>query len=168
MAKVNFEIYDVTACLTKKYNTHIAQYPDNKIWSLTRAFQEKWFFLKIMQTMRQEPDRFLFFKKALYQVKTSDLQLDFTIISIALKLAYNRNKLFKTLHCWSRDMLNSDFDFDFDLLDKSLGIVSPAYVVYDFSATMFLMLYSINWSNFIAWLLLLLETLGNMCIAITC
>ena len=46
--------------------------------------------------MRQEPDRFLFFKKALYQVKTSDLQLDFTIISIALKLAYNRNKLFKT------------------------------------------------------------------------
>ena len=44
------------------------------------------------------PDRFLFFKKALYQVKTSDLQLDFTIISIALKLAYNRNKLFKTLH----------------------------------------------------------------------
>ena len=41
-------------------------------------------------------------------------------------------------------MLNSDFDFDFDLLDKGLGIVSVAYFAYDFSATMFLMLYSIN------------------------
>ena len=32
--------------------------------------------------MRQElvPDGFLFFKKALYQVKASDVQLDFTII----------------------------------------------------------------------------------------
>ena len=44
------------------------------------------------------PDRFLFFKNALYQVKASGLLLDFTIISIALKLAYNRDKLFKTLH----------------------------------------------------------------------
>ena len=43
------------------------------------------------------PDRFLFFKKALYWVKASRLQLDFTI-SIALKLAYNRKKLFKTLY----------------------------------------------------------------------
>ena len=24
--KLNFKIYDVTACLTKSYNTHIAQY----------------------------------------------------------------------------------------------------------------------------------------------
>ena len=31
---------------------------------------------------------------------------------------------------------------------------------------MFLMLYSINWPNFIVWLPLLLEILGNMCIAI--
>ena len=86
----------------------------------------------------------------------------FHYISIALKLAYNRNKLFKTLHYWSRDMLN------FDFLDKGLGIVSPAYFVYDFSTKMFLMLYSINWPNFIAWLPLLLEILGNMCIAIVC
>ena len=33
---------------------------------------------------------------------------------------------------------------NFDILDKGLGIVSPAHVVYDFSAKMFLMLYSIN------------------------
>ena len=34
--------------------------------------------------------------------------------------------------------------------------------------TMFLMLYSINWPNFIAWLPSLTEILGNMCIAILC
>ena len=55
---------------------------------------------------------------------------------------------------------------NFDFLDEGLGIVSPAHFVYDFSTKMFLMLYSINWPNFIAWLPLLLEILGNMCIAI--
>ena len=67
----------------------------------------------------------------------------FHYISIALKLAYNRNKLFKTLHYWSRDMLN------FDFLDKSLGIVSPAHFVYDFSTKVFLMLNFINWRNYL-------------------
>ena len=33
---------------------------------------------------------------------------------------------------------------------------------------MFLMLYFINWSNFIVWLLLLLEIFGNMCMVIVC
>ena len=67
----------------------------------------------------------------------------FYYILIALKLAYNRNKLFKTLHYWSRDM------FNFDILDKGLGIVSPAHFVYDFSKKkkMFFMLYCINWPN---------------------
>ena len=59
-------------------------------------------------------------------------------------------------------MLNLDF------LDKGLGIVSPAHVVYDFSTKMFFMLYSINRPNFILWLSFLLEILGNMCIAIVC
>ena len=57
---------------------------------------------------------------------------------------------------------------NFDFLDKGLGIVSPAYFVYDFSTKMFLMLYSINRPNSIVWLPLLLEILGNMCIAIVC
>ena len=56
--------------------------------------------------------------------------------------------------------------FNFDVLDKGLGIVSPAHFMYGFSTKMFLMLYSINWPNFIAWLSLLLEILGNICIAI--
>ena len=57
---------------------------------------------------------------------------------------------------------------NFVFLDKGLRIVSPAYFVYDFSTKMFLMLYSINWPNFIVWLPLLLEILGNMCITIVC
>ena len=55
---------------------------------------------------------------------------------------------------------------NFDFLDKGLGIASPAHFVYDFPTKMFLMLYSINRPNFIAWLPLLLEILKNMCIAI--
>ena len=83
-----------------------------------------------------------------------------SLYSIALKLAYNRNKLCKILQYWSRDMLK------FDYLDKGLGIVSPAHFVYDFLTKMFFMLYSTNWPNFIAYLLLLFEILGNICIAI--
>ena len=55
---------------------------------------------------------------------------------------------------------------NFDILDKGLEIVSPPCFVYDFSTKTFFMLYSINWPNSIAWLPLLLEILGNMCIAI--
>ena len=55
---------------------------------------------------------------------------------------------------------------NFNFLDKGQGIVSPAHLVYDFSTKMFLILYSINSPNSIAWLPLFLETLGNMCIVI--
>ena len=57
---------------------------------------------------------------------------------------------------------------NFDILDKGLGIVSAAYFVNDFSTKMLLKLYSINCPNFIVWLLLRLEILGNMCIATVC
>ena len=36
---------------------------------------------------------------------------------------------------------------NFDFTEKSLGIVTPPYFVYDFSRKMFLMLYSINRPN---------------------
>ena len=58
--------------------------------------------------------------------------------------------------------------FNFDILERDLGIVSPQYFVYDFSRKIFIVLYSINWPNFCAWLALLLEILSNMCIAIVC
>ena len=76
---------------------------------------------------RNSPDRFLFFLKSFILGKSKWSTAWFHYISIALKLAYNRNKLFKTLHYWSRDMLN------FGFLDKGLGIISPAHFVYDFS-----------------------------------
>ena len=47
-------------------------------------------------------------------------------------------------------------------------IVYDLHIVYDFSTKMFLMLYSIDWSNFIARLPLRLDILGNMCIAVGC
>ena len=108
------------------------------------------------------PVHFFVFSKSFILGKSKWSAAWFHYISIALKLAYNRNKLFKTLHYWSRDMLN------FDILDNCLGIVSPAHFVYDFSTEIFLMLCSINWPNFIVWLPLLLEILGNMYITIVC
>ena len=80
----------------------------------------------------------------------------FQYILIVLNLAYNKNKLGKILYYWSEEMLN------FDFLDKGLGIASPSHFVSDCSRKMFLILYSINWPNFIVWLPLLLEILGNV------
>ena len=45
---------------------------------------------------------------------------------------------YRTLHYWSRDML------DFDFLEKDLGIASPPCFLYDFSRKIFLMLNSIT------------------------
>ena len=86
----------------------------------------------------------------------------FHYILIALKLAYYRNKLFKTLH------IDPEICSILIFLVKGLGIVSPANFGYDFSTKIFLMLQSINWPNFIAWLPLLLDILSNTFIAIVC
>ena len=51
-------------------------------------------------------------------------------------------------------------------LEKGLRILSQPHFVYDFSRKMFLMLYSINRTNFIDWLSLLLGIFGNMGIPI--
>ena len=59
-------------------------------------------------------------------------------------------------------MLNSNFP------EKGLGLVSLPHSAYDFSRKMFLVLHSTNWPNFIVWLPLILETLGNMYITIVC
>ena len=86
----------------------------------------------------------------------------FQYVSIALKLAYNKIKRYKTLDYRSRDKLNFNFS------EKGLGLVSLSHFVYNFSRKMFLMLHSINWPNFIVRLLLLLEILGSMWINIVC
>ena len=57
---------------------------------------------------------------------------------------------------------------NFEFLEKGMGIVSQAHFAYDFSTKMLLILYSINYPNSIVWLPLLLEILGNICIATIC
>ena len=69
----------------------------------------------------------------------------FQSLSIVINLANNKNKIYKTLQFWSRDMLN------FDFLEKGLEIVSPSHFVYDFSRKMFLKLYSTKWPGFFIW-----------------
>ena len=49
-----------------------------------------------------------------------------------------------------------------------MGIVSVSHFLYHFSRKMFLMLNSINWTNFLVRLPLLLETLGHVFVTIIC
>ena len=55
----------------------------------------------------------------------------FQYVWIPFSLAYNKDKLYKTLDYWSLDILNSDF------LEKGLGIVAPPYFVYNFQEKCF-------------------------------
>ena len=64
--------------------------------------------------------------------KWSAAQLVYTLI--VLHLAYNKNKLHKSLDYWSRYILN------FDFVEKGQGIVSTSHFMYDFSRKMYLML----------------------------
>ena len=78
---------------------------------------------------------------------------------VSINLDYNKNKLYKTLDCWSRDMPNFAFLEKNPLLEKDLeNILLTIFQEKYFSC-------SINWPNFNVWLPLLLEILGNMCIA---
>ena len=49
---------------------------------------------------------------------------------------------------------------------RGLELVSLSHFPHNFWRTIFLLLYSINWSNFAVWLTLLCEILGNLCITI--
>ena len=53
-----------------------------------------------------------------------------------------------TINCKMLDYRSRDV-FNFDFLEKGLGIVSPPHFVNDFSIKTFLVLYSMNWPNFI-------------------
>ena len=95
-------------------------------------------------------DLFLFLKKSLLDLKASDQQFHFNIIwwpSSCMKLY---------------DLLN------FNFLEKGLGIVFPTHFENYFSRKNFLVLYSINWPNFIISLPLFIEILANICIANVC
>ena len=80
------------------------------------------------------------------------------LVIAAKKRKDRKSKLYKSLQYWSSDVLI------FDFLEKGLEIVYLQYFfVYDFSRKMYLMLYFINWPNFIVWLPFFLEILGKIC-----
>ena len=90
------------------------------------------------------------FQKSFIYGKSKCPEAYFQYVSVAPNLTYNKNKFHKTLHYWSRDM------FNFDFLEKA------------FSRKMLNILYPINWPHFIVLLPLVLQILGNICIAIAC
>ena len=51
------------------------------------------------ETGRLVPDLFLFFKKALFSLKGSDLHLSFNEFLQLLTWTYNKNKLYKIFDC---------------------------------------------------------------------
>ena len=114
----------------------------------------------LSKVQKQEPPP-PYFRGEEYGGKASGLQVSFNVL-IALSLAYNENKMYKTFDYWPRDMLN------FDFLEKGLETVSPRYILCDLFKKMILMLYSIYWPSFILWLPLIFEILGIMYIAIVC
>ena len=90
--------------------------------------------------------RLLFvFQKSFISGKTKWSAAQFQYTAIVLNLAYNKNKLHK------------------NFLEKDLEIVSQPHFVYDLLRKIFLMLFSINCSNLIACLSLLLEIMVNIC-----
>ena len=80
-AKLNFKTHDVTDWIASINNKNIVQHLEtqrqsgNEIWSVYKTYFEKYFYSKIMQKRRQEYQFqtfcFVFFQKALYNVKTS-------------------------------------------------------------------------------------------------
>ena len=88
-----------------------------------------------------------------------------SLVSIFLyspQLGIQSKQTIKLLDYWPKDMLKLNFS------DKGLGLDSLPHSVYDFWRKMFIILYSINWLNFLIWLPLLLKILGYICVAILC
>ena len=108
--------------------------------------KRKNFLVEIMQKMRQR-DQFqtfyLYFKKALYEVKTSGLQLRFNI--------FRQPSTWDTIkvNCMKVQTIDSRVMLNFDFLECGLRIVFPPHLVPDFSRKKFLMLHSINWAHYI-------------------
>ena len=84
-----------------------------------------------------------------------------TLFSIYLDSPQHRNT--KETSCVNFKLLIQRFD-QFSFLKGS----GTGHFVYIFFRKTFFLLYSINWPDFIVWLLLLLELLGNICIEIIC
>ena len=91
------------------------------------------------------------------KVKVSSMHLIFDIFWQSTIWTCNKRKLYESSDCWSRDMPN------FDFLVQGLRLASLSHCLYHFLWKIFLMLYSINWKNFIIRFPLLLGILSNKC-----
>ena len=105
-------------------------------------------------------DLFLSCKKALYNVKASAQHLSINKFRYGSTWTFNKNFFY-----YFRLLIQKYDQFRFC---ESVSDPYPPHFVYYFSIKIFLVLYSVNWPNFIVWLPLLLEILGNICIVIIC
>ena len=166
----NFKIHDVATWFTDNckytYCLNISESKGNqtlKFGKLIEYNQRNTFLQKLCEKWgKMTSSRLLFiFLKSLIHGESKKLSLNkFWQPSTCHAIKTNYIKL-QTKY-WSRDMLNFNFS------EKGLELVSLPHSVYDFSREMLFMLHSINWSNLIVWLSLLLEILGNMCVTIVC
>ena len=114
------------------------------------------------ETGRLVPNLFLFLKKALFRQK----QVINTLVLIYFSSSWLRHTI-KT-NCIKVQTV------DPQMLEKSLELVSPhhifptPYFPCGFLRKIFLILYSVNLPNLIAWLLLHFEILGIICIKVIC
>ena len=104
---------------------------------------KKMFLQKSCRKWGSKTSSTLFFKKSFTWGTSKWSAAYFQSLLIALNLPSNLNKIYETLEYWSRNILN------FYFLEKGVGIVSLPHFVYNLCVWMFLMLYSINWPNFI-------------------
>ena len=97
---------------------------------------------------------FFFFLKSLYDGKANDLQLSFNICRYSSTWHTIKNKLhgnFRLIQRYPQIWFS----------EKVPRRVSSPHFPYNFSTKMFLKLYSVNWPNFVVWLSLHLQILGN-------
>ena len=143
---------------------------------LKRTLKSKFFYLLQWKPLKKGEKCFLFHFKSFFILKVFKFwpwlvgHVDKNLVSIYFdspqlgnknelyikKKNNKKNRLYKTLDYWSRDMLN------FDFLEMGLGVFSPPHFVYGF--LLFLSTHEIPNCN--VWLPLLREILGSMCIAI--
>ena len=92
------------------------------------------------------------------------------MVSILVLIYFGRSWLWTFLKnkLLSFQTVDPEICLTFIFLWKGLVLASKQHFVDDFSKKTFLILYSINWPNFIIWLTLLLEILDNMCGVIIC
>ena len=114
----------------------------------------------VFECGRLVPELSLVFQK-LY-IRTKQMVSIFVLIYFGriFTWTYNQNKRYNISDCWYRDMLN------FDFLSMGLGLTFPPHLcAWFFKKGISHIIF--NWPKFIVWLPLLLEILGNMCVAVT-